>query len=228
MGAPHASLTLGCAWLLSLSGVAAAQTGAADIGPIQPVFPAVAQTRDLISADGSPRVGYSAAQLRLYDTPQPVVRVPLPSQRALRPAPSACATSELIPDRYVVAGDAYGIDPLLLRAIVQVESAADPNRVSVKGAIGLMQVMPATAADVGVPSTVLRSPTVNVATGAAHLRRLQRDLGDNLPIVLAAYNAGEGAVQRHGGIPPYLETQSYVRRVLDTYGRIQRRASACG
>ena len=109
------------------------------------------------------------------------------------------------------ASDRHGLDVDLVTALVAVESCGDPDAISRKGAVGLMQLMPATARDYGCANP--RDPSANVEAGCAHLARLQRKLVD-LPLVLAAYNAGEGAVQRSKGIPKYRETQSYVKNVL--------------
>jgi soluble lytic murein transglycosylase-like protein len=115
----------------------------------------------------------------------------------------------------------YGLDPALLAAIAQVESNGDPGAVSPKGAQGLMQLMPATARRFGVESPL--DPidnTLGAARFLSHLKRWQAsrpDLALNLPELIAAYNAGEGAVEKYRGIPPYAETRQYVRKVLLTY-----------
>lgn len=109
----------------------------------------------------------------------------------------------------------HGFEAALLHAVIRVESAYDPAARSPKGALGLMQVMPATGARFGAvyPSQLL-DPAVNVDVGARYLRWLSSRFGDRLDLVLAAYNAGEGAVKRYGNrVPPYPETEAYVRRV---------------
>jgi Transglycosylase SLT domain len=105
---------------------------------------------------------------------------------------------------------AHGVDPTLVRAMIQVESAYQPRARSPKGALGLMQVMPATARQYGI--TNLLDPASNIEAGISHLRSLL----DRFPLAwaLAAYNAGEVAVHRFRGIPPYPETRSYVSRIL--------------
>lgn len=108
----------------------------------------------------------------------------------------------------------YGVDPVLVRAVIQVESNFDPNCVSPKGARGLMQLMPGTAARFGVKK--LHDPEENIRGGVAYLAVLLK-MFDELPHALAAYNAGEGAVQRYKGIPPYQETSNYVRRAMTVY-----------
>lgn len=110
----------------------------------------------------------------------------------------------------------HGIEARLLHAIIAVESAYRPGAVSPKGAIGLMQLMPGTAARFGVHD--LKDPAQNLAAGARYLRFLLERFSGNLPLVLAAYNAGEGAIARFGNaIPPFPETRNYVTRVLTRY-----------
>lgn len=113
----------------------------------------------------------------------------------------------------------HNIDPLLLHAIAYVESRHNPAALSPAGARGLMQVMPATGARFGVaaPETLHHAGT-NLEVSASYLKELQLRFGTDLRLVLAAYNAGEGAVERHGRqVPPYAETQAYVSRVLEQY-----------
>jgi hypothetical protein len=103
-----------------------------------------------------------------------------------------------------------GIDPMLVKAVVQVESAWQPRALSPKGAMGLMQLMPETARQYAVKDPY--DPVDNISAGIRHLKSLLQRF--ELSLALAAYNAGEGAVLRHGGIPPYAETRAYVARVL--------------
>ena len=110
----------------------------------------------------------------------------------------------------------HGLRADLVRAVIQAESAFNPLARSPKGAMGLMQLMPATAAELGV--TDAYDPAQNIRGGVTYLKSLLVQFSDNEELALAAYNAGPGAVSRHGGIPPYQETQNYVRRVLDRYG----------
>ena len=108
------------------------------------------------------------------------------------------------------AAQRHGIPADLFARLVQQESGWNANAVSSKGAIGLAQLMPATAARLGVNP---RDPAQNLDGGARYLR-MQYDLFGSWRLALAAYNAGPGAVQQHGGIPPYRETQGYVRAIL--------------
>lgn len=107
------------------------------------------------------------------------------------------------------------LDPALVRAVVAVESAFRTDAVSPKGAQGLMQLMPATAAALGVQDAF--DPAQNLDGGARHLAALVQGYGGDLNKALAAYNAGEGAVARHGGVPPYRETKDYLAKVLKRY-----------
>lgn len=110
----------------------------------------------------------------------------------------------------------FGIDHVLLDALILVESGYDPNAVSLKGAVGLTQLMPGTAAALGVSDP--RDPRQNLMGGAAHLARLLQQF-DKLDLALAAYNAGEGAVRRAKGVPNYPETIKYVRSIKSLYER---------
>ncbi len=107
----------------------------------------------------------------------------------------------------------HGLDPALVDAIAYVESRYQPTAVSPAGAVGFMQIMPATAADLGVEN--LTDPRQNIEAGAAYLRAMLDAFDNNIEYALAAYNAGPTAVRRHGGVPPFRATQDYVRRVLD-------------
>jgi soluble lytic murein transglycosylase-like protein len=109
----------------------------------------------------------------------------------------------------------HGLDPDLVMAVVSVESGFRPQAVSPKGAQGLMQLMPKTASSLGVADAL--DPVQNLDGGARHLGQLLTLYGGDLTRALAAYNAGEGAVDRHGGVPPYRETRAYVRKVLERY-----------
>jgi hypothetical protein len=118
----------------------------------------------------------------------------------------------------------HGVAPKLVAAIVAVESQFNPRAVSRRGAEGLMQLMPATAAYLDVDDPF--DPRDNIDGGVRHLKRLMKRFHNDLPLVLAAYNAGEQAVINHRGIPPYRETRQYVVRVLRRYDRDAARAVA--
>lgn len=109
----------------------------------------------------------------------------------------------------------YGVDPTLVRAVIQVESDFNPNCVSHKGARGLMQLIPATAKRFGVSK--VHDPEQNIHGGVRYLAYLMDLFNEDLPRVLAGYNAGENAVLKYGGIPPYEETGTYVKRAMTVY-----------
>ena len=111
----------------------------------------------------------------------------------------------------------HNVDPSLVRSVVKVESNFNPNAVSRKGAMGLMQLMPSTARSLNVSNPF--DPQQNVDAGVRHLRRLLDSYGGNVSLSLAAYNAGSGAVARSAGIPHFRETQNYVRRITNLYNR---------
>lgn len=117
-----------------------------------------------------------------------------------------------------LAAARYELDPALLTAMAEVESAFDPVAVSPKGACGLLQLMPQTAARFGVADVF--NAEQNVDGGARYLSWLLQRFEGNSELALAGYNAGEGAVDRHRGIPPYQETRRYVARVLKGAGRL--------
>lgn len=107
------------------------------------------------------------------------------------------------------------IDPALVHAVVEQESSWNPSAVSIKGALGLMQLMPGTAGDLGVTDAF--DPEQNLDAGTRYLRALLERYDGNLDLALAAYNAGGGAVQRAGGVPNYRETRNYIQRITDAY-----------
>ena len=113
----------------------------------------------------------------------------------------------------------HRLDGLLLASLVEAESSFNPWAISVDGALGLTQILPATA---GSPAEELLKPRANLDAGARYLAALMRRFGGDIELALAAYNAGPGAVHRFDGVPPYQETERYVARVLDRYLDFQR------
>jgi len=125
------------------------------------------------------------------------------------------ATPEDIDSAIEQAAARHNVDPNLVRAVVKVESNFNPNAVSRKGAMGLMQLMPSTARQLNVKNPF--DPEQNVDAGVRHLKQLLESYGGNIKLTLAAYNAGAGAVARSSGVPHYAETQNYVRRITNLY-----------
>lgn len=125
------------------------------------------------------------------------------------------------------AADQHKLPKELVHAVIRAESAYNPEAVSTAGAVGLMQLMPATAERYGVSDRT--NAEENIAGGTQYLRYLLKLFDNDLKLALAAYNAGEGAVQRYGNtIPPYPETQNYVRKVLDFYKRNSKKLADAG
>ena len=137
--------------------------------------------------------------------------------RSFRPNPAAvpARAPEEIDGLLEQTASRFKVDPELVRAIVRVESDFDPKAVSSKGAMGLMQLVPATAQRFGVENPF--DPKQNLEGGVNYLKHLLELFGGDLGLSLAAYNAGEHSVQRYGGIPAFAETRNYVRKVRNLY-----------
>ena len=133
------------------------------------------------------------------------------------PSPNADLNPADLHEMLARAGNAHNVDVDLLASVVKAESDGNPHAVSHAGARGLMQLMPATAAEQGVADSF--APDQNVGGGSAYLDQLLARYHDNLALALAAYNAGPAAVDRYRGIPPYRETRLYVARVIHEFNR---------
>ena len=125
-------------------------------------------------------------------------------------------TQKEIDDAINKAAERHAVDPNLVRALVKVESNFNPNAVSRKGAMGLMQLMPQTARQMKLTNPF--NPEENIDAGVRHLKALLDSYGGDVRLSLAAYNAGAGAVARSAGIPHYAETRNYVKRITQIYG----------
>jgi soluble lytic murein transglycosylase-like protein len=135
-------------------------------------------------------------------------------QTSINGAPDSSGSSPKVKfeDLIQQASDKYEVDDRLIKAIIQAESGFNPNAVSRAGAAGLMQLMPGTARGLGVTDPF--DPQQNIFGGTRLLRRLLNSYDGNIPLVLAGYNAGMGAVKKYGGVPPYQQTQTYINRVM--------------
>lgn len=149
--------------------------------------------------------------------PEPVAEVAQDAQKPPAPQPSRTAMlrDTIYNELIASAAAAHGVDPILVQALIQVESNYKPHARSNKGAMGLMQIMPATAREYRVRNAY--DPKANIDAGIKKLKGLL-DKYQVVDLALAAYNAGEGAVQKFNGIPPYRETRNYVTRILSIAG----------
>ena len=134
---------------------------------------------------------------------------------AAQPSRTAMLRESIYTELIASAAEAHGVDPILVQALIQVESNYQPRAKSHKGAMGLMQIMPATAREFKVRNAY--DPKANIEAGIKKLKGLL-DKFQVVDLALAAYNAGEGAVQKFNGTPPYRETQNYVTRILSIAG----------
>jgi len=185
---------------------------------------------------GRPTPGRSAGQIFVYQSPtgERLVTNQRQQEQALTliatyGRPTASVRCRLTADAVMPVGSgpfdaiitqeasAWNLDPLLIKSVIWVESCFDQHAISRVGAHGLMQLMPATAAELGVTDRF--DPAQNIRGGVTYLAQMLDRFDRDLDLALAAYNAGPGAVERHNGIPPFAETRNYVARVNAHYQR---------
>ena len=166
-------------------------------------------------------MGYAVSRVTIADSTERDVE--LVADESMGAASPAITTADINAHIFEVA-TRYGVEPKLVAAVVAVESQFNVHAVSRRGAEGLMQLMPETAADLDVQDSF--DPRDNIDGGVRHLKRLMVRFHNDVPLALAAYNAGEQAVINHRGIPPYRETRQYVVRVLRRYDREAAKAVA--
>jgi hypothetical protein len=160
-------------------------------------------TVEIASVELTPIPDHGAAAVH-PSPPKPGIRIPEPTPQQLHGMMSR-------------AGEQHNLDVDLLASVVRAESGGNTHAVSRTGARGLMQLMPATAAELGVEDSF--HPEQNINGGTAYLDALLTRYHDDIPLALAAYNAGPAAVDRYHGIPPYRETRAYVARVIHEFNR---------
>jgi soluble lytic murein transglycosylase-like protein len=187
--------------------------GVAPIAPDAGIAERMARINALIAAveTGNPAAAAPstfASQLASATTTGPAST----GTNAVRPATSAPADVAPFGAEIEAAAARHGIDPALLKGLIRQESGFDPAARSGAGAVGLTQLMPGTAASLGVTDPT--DPAQSIEGGAAYLAQQLQRFGGDPAKALAAYNAGPGAVAKYGGVPPYAETQQYVQKVL--------------
>ncbi len=197
---------------------------AAPVAPVAPTAPDAAPTlakaptfaKALTTAQALPPI---TGPTRLPEGSS--VPAPPASLGPLPPLPVAPGTADVVPLPHTASAGVDGIiqkyaaqnglEPALVRAVIKTESDGNPHCVSRAGAMGLMQLMPANVKEAGIADPF--DPEQNIAAGTKQLAGLMKQYGGNLDLALAGYNAGPGNVRKYGGVPPFTETQNYIRRV---------------
>ena len=223
-GATMAVLGMAMVTLNALNFSAGWILGAAQMDPLKlrPGAKVVASATSLVRQPARPALQKVAVPPKVADFVMPRWSGPPEEQGPPAPPPVTLASIPAPRPRFVprdysalIEDAAYreSVPAYLVAAVARIESNFNANAISEKGALGIMQVMPATARRFGFDETRLHDPVHNVAAGATYLRWLMERYDGDLDRVLAAYNAGEGAVDKYDGIPPYKETQDFVKRV---------------
>jgi soluble lytic murein transglycosylase-like protein len=194
------------------------------------LFAASAAEADIFSytdADGT--IHFTNSRPRGREGGKYKVYLKTPEQRLARPGVVPVAARDSDPARYSrydasirEASRSYSIPEAFIRAVIRVESDYDPRVVSVAGAQGLMQLMPGTARRMNVSDSF--DPHQNIMGGTRYLRYLANMFGGDMVLTIAGYHAGEGAVQKYDGVPPYTSTRGYIRKVLGFYQRFKAKA----
>jgi len=173
-------------------------------------------TRLYVSADGSSFVDVPTVEIEHYEAAPEMPVSPAPpalNARADFPARPKTNLTEVVND----ASGRYRLDPDLVNSVIKAESGFNSRAVSKKGAQGLMQLMPGTASQLGVPNPF--DPQANVDGGTRYLRELMERYNFDMVKALAAYNAGPQRVEQYGGVPPYYETRAYVARIVKDFNK---------
>lgn len=193
--------------------------------PASPALPASHRAVVRAGTASAPRAESAAASAVSPASPAAPAK-PASMQRAATGAPAVAASAHpfaarLAPfaDAVREAADRFEVDPRVIEAVIARESSGNPRAESPKGARGLMQIIPATARELGLANAF--DPRQNILAGTRYLSRMLERFNGDLALALAAYNAGPGAVARHGGIPPYRETIRYVSEVLTLVGDLR-------
>lgn len=161
----------------------------------------------------------STLQTQLSEQLSKLTQAPSTNTDAIRSLSSPSASRAEIENIIQKAANKHGVDPALIKAIITQESGFNPKAVSHAGASGLMQLMPKTARGLGITNPF--DPEQNVEAGTKYIKSLLNNYNGNLTMALAAYNAGPGNVAKYGGVPPFQETQNYVKKVTAYYNQLK-------